>query len=438
MTNDKLSHARHSSDPDLMDSSSRPPSSPYSQTKPRRPLPVPGEQQPKAIPATYFYNNEAKSSASKPTQIGSTHTSYIAPSSPLPTYRDSTYREPEPIMDDDPVPPLIPATESGWGDTNNTGWENTPSFQWDSTNWASGTGWNTGSSKVIIDGRSDEEEENWCDPELREKCKRPGPGMLPPCLADMLHNPDHTLYSVQATPPVLRQGSTAGPSTPASSTLNFLPPTPEEVRMAIPHPNAYYCKEHNGWVLLNWRSSSILPPLAQSFTPSLPLPDQVRRKKLNSCIGDGEQQSGQTNKTHHFHRYQRAVDARMLTTAYKRTDWEDEERLKSRRRKMTLSIDLDADQGAGETDARGERDDEEPEGELLDLYVCCQCSVYCLASKVIPGVLSQKFVDEFTKDKLSHPALDKTPKTTVLAGWETVLTLVIPSFSLINLQIDFD
>ncbi|KAI1792016.1 hypothetical protein LXA43DRAFT_862099, partial [Ganoderma leucocontextum] len=157
-------------------------------------------------------------------------------------------------------------------------------------------------------------------------------------------------------------------------------PSADEVRTAIPHPNAYFCREHNGWVLLLWKASTVLPPLATE--PDPPVPDQGRRKQTNSCVGDGEQPFGQANLTHHWHRYEKAVDATKLNPPYAHGDL------------------------------------------LLDLYLCCQCSMYCLVSDVIPGVIPLPLVREFTVDKIGHPAIDKTPKATAVAGWETVLTII--------------
>ncbi|KAI0801543.1 cysteine proteinase [Fomes fomentarius] len=228
---------------------------------------------------------------------------------------------------------------------------------------------NTTSRKMAIDGRDENEEIHWYDVALRAKCARPGSGVLPPLLADMLHDPDHALYSVspEVHPPLVT------PTSPHT-------PTADEVRTAIPHPNAYYCREHNGWIFLLWRSSSVLPPLVKD--PENPLPSQTRRKVTNSCVGDAEQPFGQANLTHHWHRYEKTVDASKLNPPY----------------------------------THGEL--------LLDLYLCCQCSTYCLVSDVIPGVISLDIVKNFTEEKIAHPALDKTPRATALAGWETVLTII--------------
>ena len=222
-------------------------------------------------------------------------------------------------------------------------------------------------TKVPIDDRDDYEEVHWCDPDVHAIHPRPGTGILPPLLADTLHDPDHSLYSVSTgTHPNL-----VSPPPPHM-------PHVDEVRTAIPHPNAYFCREHNGWVLMLWGASTLLPPLVKD--PETPLPDQDRRMRTISCYGDGKQPFRQANLTHHWHRYEKAVDATKLNPPY----------------------------------LHGEL--------LLDLYLCCQCSMYCVISDVIPGVIPLSLVNDFTLDKIGHPAIDKTPKATAVAGWETVLT----------------
>ncbi|CDO68482.1 hypothetical protein BN946_scf184499.g7 [Trametes cinnabarina] len=313
------------------------------QTPPQsRPLPEPPASSRKAIDPTSFYGN------GKAKAQGSSHTSYIPP-------ERSPYREPELVMDEEPMP----NDQSAWEPTTGLG---------DIADWEVNTAANWGepgtTRRIAIDGRDENEELRWFDPALR--AVKPGPGVLPPLLVDMLHDPDHALHSVSTQPH------------PPSATAHV--PTADEVRMAIPHPNAYYCREHNGWVFLQWRSSTVIPPLVKE--PEHPLPDQARRRRTTSCVGDGEQPFGPSNITHHWHRYEKAVDAAKLNPPY----------------------------------THGEL--------LLDLYLCCQCSMYCLVSDVIPGVIPASLVDEFTRDKLSHPALDKTPKATVIAGWETILTII--------------
>ncbi|KAI0756006.1 cysteine proteinase [Daedaleopsis nitida] len=298
--------------------------------------------QPKTIDPASFYGTAATKSP------GSSHTAYIPP---------ETFRQPELVAEEEPIPnETLPTWEPkpAWPDTNE-GWGDIPD-PW---------GGPSASRKVAIDGRDDSEELRWWDPAVH--AKRPGPGVLPPLLADMLHDPDHALYSVSTEPH------------PPSATPTPYTPTPVEVRTAIPHPNVYFCREHNGWVFLLWRSSSVLPTLIKE--PERGLPDLARRKRTASCVGD-EQPFGPANITHHWHQYSKAVDASKLNPPY----------------------------------THGEL--------LLDLYVCCQCSVYCLVSDIIPGVIPRSLADEFTADKQANPVPDKSPRATAISAWETVLTII--------------
>ncbi|TCD66521.1 ubiquitin-specific protease ubp2 [Steccherinum ochraceum] len=417
--------------------------------KNRRPLPSPNHAQ--SVPADRFYGSSpARSSA-----LGSSRTSYI-PATPLKETPPIAMKdvaptitaEPSDIEMTDENPPIYINSSDGWGDqttsskarwgdqttskkgwdeqaTLNSGWDDQAlqEMHWDNTdafqNMASDWGSSLGSSKVDIDGRNADEEERWWDADLRLASKRPGSGVLPPLLADLLHHCDHTLYSVSASPPPPKRShnhsnstsSTTSSSTSASTSANLPPdhhpPTADEVRTAVPHANAYYCREHNGWILLSWCSSTVLPPLARSFKSFIPLPDQSRRKRTASCVGEGEQPLGQANKTHHFHKYGQAVDARMLTTPYRRSEWEEEELRKRRRRKMTLH-----EEGENSTSEKAKQaeDEEDVEGDLLDLYV-------------IPGVIPVKYMDELTNSKLSHPSLGVTPNASALLAWETFITI---------------
>lgn len=315
--------------------------------------------------------------------------------------------------------------------------------------WGFEDSWPTGSARrsVPIDGRNDSEETRWWDAQVREVHARPGQGILPPILADRLHNSEHTLFSVTVTPPDLKpplppvpsqsqpsqpespkqhrhsdsgSSSHSGPSLPAHATSACCP-TPEEVRTAVPHPNAYYCRKHNSWVLLIWKSSSMNPPFARSFTGTLP--DQSRRRSTNSCVSDGEQTMGPANVTHHFHAYERAVDARHLTHPFNASEWEHEERSKLRHRRMTLrGSDLTTATAELEQAVDDARKEEDSEGVLLDLYVCCQCSFYVIASDVIPGVIPVKLLEDLVKNKVENPPLDKSGELAALIAFEMILT----------------
>jgi ubiquitin carboxyl-terminal hydrolase 25/28 len=161
------------------------------------------------------------------------------------------------------------------------------------------------------------------------------------------------------------------------------------------------------------------PPLAQSFSASQhpPLPDLNRRKRIVSCIGDTEETFGRLNKTHHFHKYGKAIDAHKLTPPFRRDDW-DLECLKMKRRVQTV-IDSDWQDLKGLGASEGSNEPEE--GKLLDLYVCCQCSFYCVASGIIPGVIPRKYFDEFVRDKRENPPPGKTGEQAIVQAFETIL-----------------
>ncbi|KAI9510784.1 hypothetical protein F5148DRAFT_509712 [Russula earlei] len=441
------------------------------------------------IPPSTFYGNHDQHQPILPNRpaaptLGSSSTGHytIQPSENPP------YREPELLPDDsDQLPALedyaanhdnrpfvydTPPQESGWQSVDPSPWPSRDDQYYGSTSnntypstdqwiasipqpsWGPYDGsWTTESTRrsVTIDGRNEAEEIQWWNVQVHAAHIRPGYGVLPPVLADRLHHPEHTLFSVTVTPPdykppvppaqtQLQPAQSELPrqhrSTDTASTshgsqpLHLSPssssyPTPEEVRTAVPHPNAYYCRKHNGWVLLIWKSSSVNPPLSRSFKGSLP--DPGRRRLTNSCIGDGEQPLGPANITHHFHPYERAVDSRRLTHPFNASQWENEERSKRRHRKMTLrgedstAVTSIIEQVADEAPTYM---DEEGEGDLLDLYVCCQCSFYVIASGVIPGVIPVKLLDDLVKNKMENPPPGKSGELAALTTLETILTII--------------
>ena len=405
--------------------------------KPRRqlpaiPVPHPQTDQPLATPAVAetpvtpatFYSTPTPVTArqqqppplpARRHQAGSSFTSY--------QQIDGEYREPELVHDDQTSrpPQTIPGTWSTadtaptWG-ANRPGWDQAPDVWHDAWNGEYGQDWGEFTiQRVNIDGRVEEEELNWWDPSVRQTHNRPGPGMQPTLLENYLHNADHTLFSVSASPPEVkpRHRSTESHSSISHSLVN--PPSADEVRRSIPHPNAYYCRRHNGWVLLLWKLSSIDPPLSK-FYDGRPLPDLTRRLKTHSCISGNPQSVSQMNKTHHFHYYKAAVDASKITTPFKRADWEHHSRTKSRRRQAVLIDHSNLSTPNLVTD-----DPHESEGELLDLFVCCQCSLYCVVSDVIPGVIPQRIFEAFVTEKLDHPHVGKTSAASLALALDTVL-----------------
>lgn len=447
--------------------------------KARRPLPTPGPppaQRPSTpvlnqspVPASSFYASQKPPPLpSRSKNPGSTHTAYVPP----PPYNNSSidnppgFREPELVVedtpdDDDMVPELVPPTEdqnwsdhlaieNNWtvpGDWNGS-WDNPSTTNWGEkvTDTSNFDAMDYMSSNRIdqnfnINGRSVYEENNWWDPEVRRRHNRPGPGLLAPVLAEELHDPHHSLFSVNVGAPQIGSSShhakdqSSGSAPQVSSSplhsqhsANESAPSEEEIRMSVPHPNAYYCPKDNGWVILSWKSSSVPPSLAQSYinASGRPLPDQTRRRQTQSCLEEADQPFGKVNKTHHFHKYAKAFDSHKLIPPFRQDEWQSLETVKQKRRAGTIltgelninAINTEDVERLGDNSAESA----EEEGKLLDLYVCCQCSFYCVASGVIPGVLPRKHVEELVRDKRSHPTVGKTGEQAVALAFETFLT----------------
>lgn len=392
---------------------------PHPQPHPVQQLTLPSVAETPVTPATFYStSNSVTARQQQPpalpvrrNQPGSSHTNY--------QQIEGEYREPELVPDDQSsrppqnvpgtwstapeVPPAWGAGQPEWGQPTDV-WHD--AWNGEYQDWGEFT-----VQRVNIDGRVEEEELNWWDSSVRQTHNRPGSGILPTLLENYLHNADHTLFSVSASPPDVKLKHRSSESHSSISQPPINPPSPDEVRRSIPHPNAYYCRKHNGWVLLLWKSSTIDPPLSKSYNGP-PLPDITRRLRGHSCVAENPQSAGQVNKTHHFHYYPAAVDASKITTPFRRADWEHHPRTKSRRRQAAL-----ADQSnLGTAD-----DPHQSGGELLDLYVCCQCSLYCVVSEVIPGVIPHRTFEGFIKEKQENPHLGKTPVVSLAVALDTIL-----------------
>ena len=380
---------------------------------------------------------------------------------PLPTSGFSVRPRPNTsVLSPFPIraPDLFSPTEDHWVDDTNQAakispahenWQELPSGS--DANWVGGGG-NTGTAagfesmdfitsnrmdhEFVIDGRSTNEETHWWNPELRKRNKRPGPGVLAPVLVEKFHAFNCSLFSVNVTvpsiaplPPVPNsKDHTAIPPTPSSSRLQYLidhsPPTEEEVRASVPHPNAYYCPEDNGWVILSW-NSSVAPPLARSYIAfeNPHLPDEARRRRVSSCIEEGNRLFGKTNKIHHFHKYEKAVDSHKLTPPFRKDKWESLKTVKQRCSIGNHHYD-GANIKADDVDTLDDNDVEsaEEEGNLLDLYVCCQCSFYCVASGIIPGVIPQIYLEKLVRDKTRRPVVGMSAEQSIAVAVKAFLT----------------
>jgi ubiquitin carboxyl-terminal hydrolase 25/28 len=346
---------------------------------------------------------------------GSTFTSFIPPEK-----HANEYREPELVTAQgkgvDPAPRSTEFSDTGEGcwpteewnqEYDISAWNNGGASSSWNDNFSGGNNYYSKSSiDVSIDGRSEYEEKNWWDSGVRITNKRPGAGILPPVLLEDVHDSEHSLFSINITGLPRQPSESLRTSSPTPSTALYSPPPPlDEVRTSVPHPNAYFCPRDNGWVILSWKSSSIDPPLAASFDKCdhPPLPDQARRKETVSCVAED---GGQLNLTHHFHKYFKAVDAHKLTPPLKMDEWEVENA-------RTPNKDATTD------DMQSQE-----EGMLLDLYVCCQCSFYFVASDLISGVIPRRHMDGFVKDKRSNPPPGKTGEQAAVIALETIMLYV--------------
>ncbi|KAF9532093.1 hypothetical protein CPB83DRAFT_867950 [Crepidotus variabilis] len=433
--------------------------------KARRPLPTPGAPM-SPRPDTPVLNSSGVSPASfyapagtkppplpsRPKNSGSSHTAYIPPAQEPPTYNPPSpgFREPELVTDeaiaddDSELPALIPQ-ESTWPEIHTnwhtdqptwgvTGWQNSTSSDWDkppnsginqeldAMDYMSS---NASYQDFVIDGRTTREETLWWNPEEWQKHRRPGPGFLPPILAEELHDANHSLFSVGilGMPPTTSSNKDPSPASVATSasTSDSPPPTEQEVRLSIPHPNAYYCRKDNGWVILSWKSSSGPLPLAQTFeevSDTHPLPDQGRRLQTASCIDDPES-TFTRNQTHHFHKYPKAVDGLKLNPPLRADEWDRQQR----RAGAVISGDVDDESlQIDEVESSDSNEGQSGEGRLLDLYLCCQCRFSVVASGIIPGVIPKQYLDEMLKDKRHHPGLGRSAEQSVALTAETIIT----------------
>ncbi|KAF5383997.1 hypothetical protein D9757_006974 [Collybiopsis confluens] len=284
-------------------------------------------------------------------------------------------------------------------------------------------------------------------------------------------------------------------------------PSREEYHAALPHPNAFYSPKENSWIFLSWGSSSTLPPLAKEFTtPETPkgnkaihssryvLPKQKVRLESHNCleedekdttiIGNGKSEAEMRRKrnlTHHFHHYPKAVDASKLDVpfplqapAYPSKSYSAPTKQPIRAgtlpdKSMTLDAIHETTEArepfnaAAIADSFVDEPSELPEIAqgpplLLDLFVCCQCSLYVLASPapsdslpdskyslfvssetavssaspdssewtsaslrgVIPGELWKAFI----QDRLANPVLGFGKEQTLIHSLETLLIVI--------------
>lgn len=317
--------------------------------------------------------------------------------SPPPNYEATPWT----IANDEGIPPLEDADSHPMHDVNH--WFNEPTY--------------------------DESDKWWSATELYTR-KPPGEGLLPVLAAEEVHTSDHELLKIHVALPDIRAAE------PDEATADFKPPTAEEIRAAIPHQNAYFCRKCNGWMIIQ-RSKLSQPPveldhggldtlLGRAPVYSVRLP---RRRELVGGVPECSKRVDETwnhrpTQTHHFHRYHGVVSAARLNPPFLRPPWEykaapmpplvqelDTQSLQDPRTTFlawkwpSIKVTLPPTDHGCDVD-------------WLDIYMCCECPVNIMATRSpIPGIVPRRLLDDLIRERLS---MGKQPLFVILA-LETII-----------------
>lgn len=361
-------------------------------------------------------------SSSPAKSLGSTHTKYYAPpSDSIPAVATAAvFHQPQPQQ-----PSHTPHWTEGY-QPNPEGWRAPEAVPLDAVS-TSGVAnpedrqWGYNSPDFRAIDMTVLEGPQWWDKEGQNRLPyKPGPGLLPPGVEELVHADGHSLYQVSIIPPEIPPMSPPPSAQSFPSSTSSVPATPPptppstaEINEAIPSPHALFCRECNGWIVIATRNAAI-PPVTSDVAPDA-LPDPSARKSVK-CDEHDSIWSPLSIRTHHYHRKLRAVDGSSLTPPLTASSLE-----------PTLPSTISGTTSpAPDTanDDRMETDDPKKEDAALklDLFACCQCqtNVY-VSSDVIPGMIPTSLLNEFSGDKEAHPPLGKTREASVLIAWETIL-----------------
>jgi hypothetical protein len=310
---------------------------------------------------------------------GSSHTkiTIMAPEETVKTWTPTRHHSPPPQYGEG----------GGWGTdiTNDLSTEYEP--------WA-------GASFSILEDENNEK--MWWNSLNREALKPLGPGMLPVLAASKIHNEEHELLTVSVSVPEYAPFESEGSS--------YQPPTLDEVREAVPHPNAYYCSKCNGWIIVS-KSRTTNPPVYPHYKddcPDLNFPEHRNLQKEFQCNSDRPLSSynPSPDKTHHYHLYEDAIPSVSLQTPFIRGEFEPSP---SPPRKVCRHvIEPSLEFWKQPTFVLMDIDTEMPHPELiqgvdyLDLYACCQCMTnICVTKRPIPGVVSARLLADLQRERSS-------------------------------------
>ncbi|CAE6429960.1 unnamed protein product [Rhizoctonia solani] len=370
------------------------------------------------------------------------------------------YRPSELVSSSAPKVTFDPTAGGVWQDsvTGDMGWGQNQASEWDKAgeDWVrnahewdvepgtfGGTQWGVRNPDPVEWGIQANELDRWWDPQLHER--KPGHGILAPRVIEMMHDSDHVLYEVtisgnptpdpQSTsalspkPSVSSTGalnstggspipptspaphpSTTGETTPAPErVIPHTLPTSEELRDAIPHPSALYCRKHHGWVILFISATSATASHLTAHWCTAPekktlldrLPDASLRTNKD-CL-DPEVPSewpstpSSSQRIHHFHKYPNAVAGSGLFPALKRPN-------------ATPKSGEDVEMASESQFQEGQDEfriswEQAPPAEHLDLYLCCS-------------------LNSFIQDHYSNPKPGQDKEQSALTALEMLLRIV--------------
>lgn len=333
--------------------------------------------------------------------------------------------------------------------------------------------------------------DKWWDKDLQRTQRKPGPGMLAPRAIEIMHDSDHILYEVSisgdpgpelsaVTPPkpsvppagALNAPSPSAPATPipavtapataatagatelapepVAEVIPHVLPTTEELRDAIPHPSALFCRRHFGWFIMSITTASATAshlgthwcsdPDKEAIFDTLPNP-QLRTEKdcleretspsKASLYGAINWSAEKEPKMHHFHVYRNVVAGSGLYPPLKRQIPTGSSSLAGPSSNPSGDVEMTSESQVSEVDnttgAASESSwDKAPTEEHLDLYMCCQCKTQVLCSPdggVIPCIVPADAIEGFVKERASQPKPGQTPEQSTFSSLEMLLRL---------------
>lgn len=415
------------------------------------------------------------------------------------------YRPPEAVMD---------SSNDAWRGDFNEPWELTQTKNWEEYGSGSPTGWRDtwpaardgvsqwadkqpdvsdwGNLGVIgTDEPWRDNSDKWWDRELQRSRRRPGPGMLAPRAIEAMHDSDHILYEVTITGNPSTEPSTAlspkasirsvgalnapNPSVPSTSTPAVTTPAPasavgakettpepdvevnphvtptaEELRDAIPHPSALYCRRHLGWFVVSIITASATASHLGTHWCADPdkkaifdtLPDPTLRNDKDCLERETSPNKGslyatinwsneKEPKMHHFHVYHNVVAGSGLYPPLKRQISTVSAPVPASSSNPGGDVDMTSQSQVLEVEDTAEVAPETtwkeaPPTEHLDLYMCCQCKTQVICSPdggVIPCVIPADAIEGFIQERGSHPKPGQTPEQSAFTSLEMIMRL---------------